>query len=508
MRKLNRWALPLAAALLLGACTSADDEAPARSLDDYYGQKISFGNCEEFATTASDAGYLTAAEAECGWLEVPLDYSEPEGATGRIAVSRVPARGEKPIGSMVLNPGGPGARGVSFAALLSQAWAQSPVTENFDLVGFDPRGTGATTPAVDCFTDAERDSDALPGAILGLGTADPVTLADRCAASVGGKDVLGHIGTRDTARDMDVLRAVLGDEKLTYTGASYGTRLGPVYAEMFPDRVRAMVLDGAVDPRQPSTQAYRTQQLAGFQRAFDKLATACAEQDSCPLGTDPAQATAQFNDLVQPLAQNPVPASGGRSLGFVAAVDSMVSTLYDKAQWPQAIAGLTQLRKGKGDVLLELRDNLHGRQEDGSYVDFLEATYAISCADDEHFTPEENSAALQAYSDAAPFMAPPSPIAAAVPDDCAGWPEHDPVGHPYAVGIEGLPNTLTVSVTGDAASPHEYGISLAETLGGDLLTVHGDLHVATIAGNECVDDAVATYLVDLKGPGPGAECWL
>jgi pimeloyl-ACP methyl ester carboxylesterase len=504
-------ALGVAVVLSLAACGPAPERTagtaePSAAVQRFHEQELAFGSCDGFGTTPSDAALLASIEVQCGHVEVPIDHADPGGATARVAVSRIPARSGEPAGSVVVNGGGPGVRGVDFAAILSRLWSDSPITEKFDIVGFDPRGVGATEPAVDCHTDAERDADALPASIIGLGTTDPVPLADRCAASVGGADVLAHLGTRDVARDLDVLRAVLDEDQLTYLGLSYGTRLGAVYAEMFPDRVGAMVLDGGVDPRHTSSQGLRQQQFAGFQRAFDTFAAACAANPACPLGTDPARSTQEFQQLVRPLAATPARTSDGRELTYVAATDGLLSALYVETLWPQATAGLAELRQGRGDSLMALRDSMQGRLPDGTYSDFLEATYAISCADDDHLTPEENAAALRSLVDAAPFLAPPTPIAAAVPDDCAGWPERNPLGYPYAVGVEGLPDVLVVSVTGDASTPHEGGISLAETLGGSLLTVEGNLHGATIVGDECVDATVATYLVDGVSPEPGTTC--
>jgi pimeloyl-ACP methyl ester carboxylesterase len=517
-RRLLPVAVGVTTAVLAGACSAPQDgseagpETPSASsgaaLQQFYDQEIAFGSCEGFASSPTNAEVLEGAAAECGHLLVPVDYADPEGPTARIAVSRVPARSGPATGSVVLNPGGPGISGISFSAVMTGVWSQSPITEQYDLVGFDPRGVGVSTPSVECYDDAERDASVLPGNVIGDGIAAAVPLAEACADSVGGEDVLGHIGTRDTARDVDVLRSALGEDQLTYAAMSYGTRLGAVYAEMFPERVRAMVLDGAIDPRYPSSLAHRVDQQAGFQRAFDVFAAACAEQPTCPLGTDPSQATAAFNRLAQPLGDNPVPTSDGRPLTFVAAVDGLTNSLYNEAAWPQAIQGLTELQQGRGDTLLALRDEFQGRASDGTYAQFLEATYAINCADEDHLDPAQHADFLRALVQAAPYATPPTPIADEVADDCTGWPPGDQLGHPYAQDVEGFADTLTISVTGDATTPYEGGVRLAESLGGSLLTVEANLHGALIAGNACVDEAVTSYLLDGVSPGPDATCRL
>lgn len=238
---------------------------------------------------------------------MPLDYESLGGRTARIALLRVKAKGEpsKRLGSLLLNPGGPGISGMSYAATVAQAAADSPITQQFDLIGFDPRGVGASTPALDCFTDAEREAEATLST-LNSGVNDYTEdgtrqLYKKRAERSGGEEVLAHVGTRDVARDMDVLRAVLGDKKLTFAGSSYGTRLGAVYAEMFPLNVRAMVLDGAVDPTK-GTAARRLVQFAGFQHGFDNMSAFCATKADCLLGTDPKQARAVFQQLLQALA--------------------------------------------------------------------------------------------------------------------------------------------------------------------------------------------------------------
>ncbi|WP_243717484.1 alpha/beta hydrolase [Actinomadura darangshiensis] len=504
--------------LLLGACTGRaggqadlagadqDGQEPARSgLERFYGQQPAFKPCDPELPPGAPA-----VKAECARLKVPLDYQNPKGEQAEIALLRVPARGKKPIGSLVLNPGGPGFPGTDHAALTAAAWAKSPITERFDLVGFDPRGVGASKPELDCYTDAERDRGAklssIPAGIDDWTRQETRRLVEQCAARSGGKQVLAHVGTRDVARDVDVLRQALGDEKLSFAGTSYGTRLGAVYAEMFPKKVRAMVLDGAFDPL-AGTRERRVQQSTGLQASFERMAASCATRQDCPLGTDSRRATRVFQKLVRPLIDKPARTSDGRGLAFEEAVEGVTAALYSKTTWPTAIAGIAELKAGNGDTLLKLRDTYHGRTADGVYPNSLEATLAINCLDEERHTPKQETALNRAAFKAAPFTDHGRPVKEAR-DGCEHWPVKPTLGYPYATGIEGLTDTLTVSVTGDAITPHEGGISLAKTLGGSLLTVEGEQHGALLAGNACVNKTVAAYLVDLRSPAEGTRCRL
>ncbi|WP_242056377.1 alpha/beta hydrolase [Nostoc sp. FACHB-152] len=482
---------------------------PAK-LKRFYDQKLTFGSCEGYATTDADAKNFANDTFKCARLEVPLDYQNPGGRTAQIALLRVPAKGKpsKRIGSLLLNPGGPGYSGMSYAVMVAKDLDDSPIAKQFDLIGFDPRGVAASTPALDCFTDAEREADKLVNSINSGGKdyTDHETrqLYQKCAERSGGEDVLAHVGTRDVARDMDVLRAVLGDDKLSFFGASYGTRLGAIYAETFPQNVRAMVLDGAIDPTTGTTER-RLVQFAGFQRAFDNMAAFCAKTPTCPLGTDPKQATAAFQQIVRPLIDKPIITADGRKVTYTAVIDGVTTGLYDEAGWPAVIKAITELKAGSGKTLLFLRDILSQRSADGSYGNGNESLLAINCLDEERHTPEQESAMTRDIFKVAPFLDTGRPVNAR--DLCEHWRVKPTLGYPYAQNIKGLPKTLVVSVTGDPATPHEGGISLAKTLGASLLTVEGEQHgVALTAGNACVNNIVTDYLISLKTPAEGTRC--
>jgi pimeloyl-ACP methyl ester carboxylesterase len=432
------------------------------------------------------------------------------GPTAQIAVLKVPARGE-PIGSLLMNPGGPGGPGMSMAAAATKTLADSAVTEKFDLIGFDPRGVGASTPAIDCFTDAEIDAgESTTSVVVGAGTLteeDTRRIVDRCADGSGGRDVLAHVGTRDAVRDMDILRAVLGDDKLSYLGQSYGTRLGAVYAEMFPQNVRALVLDGAINPR-AGTDDRRISQWTAFQRSFDAMAADCATRPDCPLGTDPSKATEKFQNIVRPLAERPIVNANGTKLDFNAAYGAVTAGLYTSAVWPKIIEGIAEIETGRGDTLLALGAAFAGRDADGRYANFSEAVFAINCLDEQRHTPAEETDLKRRIQEVAPYTdSGQGPDGAR--DPCEFWPAEPTLGYPYATDIEGLPETLTISITGDPSTPYAGGLSLAETLGGSVLTVDGEQHTIAFAGTDkCVNDIVADYLINLKTPPEDARCSL
>ena len=302
-------------------------------------------------------------------------------------------------------------------------------------------------------------------------------------------------------------RRCLAGALQTIAGQSYGTRLGSVYAEQFPQNVRAMMLDGAFDPHH-GTFERRVAAYAGFQAAFDRMAAACAEEDDCPLGTDPARATSAFYALVRPLREKPVPALTDE-LDFDAAVAGVIAGLYSPTAWPRIIEGLRQVRDGRGDELLQVSYDFALRDAEGRWPNLGEANYAINCMDEDRLTEAEGGRLRTATYASAPFMDPGVDVTRGARDGCEHWPAEPTLGFPYAQDVQGLPDTLVVSITGDPTTPHAGAIRLAETLGSRLLTVEGDGHTVVTAGeNDCVLDIAAAYLVDLQLPAEGATCTL
>jgi pimeloyl-ACP methyl ester carboxylesterase len=493
----------------------ASTDAVPPGLERFYAQTLSWGGCGGFVTGSDERGAYSDPRYQCARLEVPLDYDAPDGRTAELGVLRRKAETKDPgqrIGSLVVNPGGPGVSGMSAVPALfgEEGGAARGLARRFDLVGLDPRGVGASTPAIDCLTDSERDAeradvdvDPSPAGVSAT-EQENRDYAQHCTQRVGA-DVLAHMGTREAARDLDVLRAALGDAKLTYLGYSYGTRLGSTYAEDFPQNVRALVLDGALDPNQ-STIDRSVAQAAGFQAAFDAFAAECTGRKGCPLGPDRGQAVARFQALIRPLIDRPLPV-GNRRLSYTDAITGVVQALYDSSSWPALAQGLSSLAKGDGTLLLVLADIYEDRQPDGTYGNSLEAFEAISCVDEQRITdPAAIADGAARELAAAPYKdAGRGPVAAR--DKCAFWPV-PPTSTPHRPQVAGLPPVVVVSTTGDPATPYPAGVDLAAALGGTLLRVEGDRHGAVLAGNACVDDAVSAYLVDLTVPAGGTACRL
>ena len=501
-----------------GAPSTAD--APAASgapsttgtppgLDAYYGQTLTWGPCLPFASTDEQRLAYTDPTLQCSRLRVPLDYAAPGGRDAEIAVLRTRASApDRRIGSLVVNPGGPGASGVETAAALGPVVAGTEIGRRFDLVGFDPRGTGASTPTVRCLTapeqDAERLTDDTDPSPQGVAKAedDAREVAGDCATRTG-VDVLANIGTRDVAKDMDVLRAALRDPQLTYLGYSYGTRIGSTYAEQFPRNVRAMVLDGAVDPDADPTEEVIAQG-AGFQGTFEAFARDCATQPGCPLGADPAQATTRFQQLTRPLIGRPLPLPDGRLFSYDDALQGTIQAMYSESLWPSLRAGLTDLTRGNGARQMALADEYFDRGPDGQYSPEQDAFTAIRCVDDPRVTdPALALDRARRYDAAAPFLSSGRAPAAAL-DQCAFWPVA-PTSLPHVPRVGGLPPPLVISTTGDPATPYQAGVELARALNGSLLTKIGDEHTATFGGYPCVDRVVTRYLVD-GVPAPAEPC--
>lgn len=506
-------ALPLL--LALGACAqpataSSDGAPPPAELARFYDQDLQFGSCDGYATTAADEKIFAADPGyECARLEVPLDYADPDGLTGQVAMLRVPARGESQ-GSLLLNSGGPGGPGLSFAAGTAANLADSAVTEQFDLVGFDPRGVGASTPAVECFTPEQYVAgDTTTEFLLTAGdrTADDSRrLVEQCAQRSGGEQTLASVSSRDTARDMDVLRAALGEEKLNYLGHSYGTRIGALYAEEFPQNVRAMVVDGAVDPRAGVER--KLGQFTSFQQSFEVMAADCATRPDCPLGTDPAGATERYQEIVRPLLDRPVPYGAGQQFTYSDAINATVFALYGPSSWPIIEKGLVELQAGDPSRFVTAIQLGSGREPDGRGSNFLDANFAISCMDEQRMSPQDATDLRAQVYEAAPF-ADPGLGSGGARDACEAWPVEPEAAYPLPQTIEGLAPTLTISLTRDPTAPYDGAVRLAEMLGGSLLTVDGDGHTIAASGaNECVNQVVADYLTTLQTPADNVCCAL
>ena len=459
------------------------------------------------AAAPSDESRIPAG-AECGMLSVPVDYAQPDGEVAQIAMIRFGATGAK-IGSLVINPGGPGESGVQAAAALVPTLPAN-IRERFDLVGFDPRGVASSTPAVWCNSDADNDRlradpqvDYSPAGVAHI-EKETTDFVQRCVDKMG-KEFLANVGTANVVKDLDAMRAALGDEKLTYLGYSYGTRIGASYAEAFPQNVRAMVLDGAVDPNADPIEA-DIRQAAAFQKAFNDYAADCATDPTCPLGTDPAKAVDVYRSMVDPLVEKPAKTNDPRGLSYSDAIVGTILPLYSPNLWRHLTSGLTELKDGDGDTMLVLADMYMGRDAEGHYNNSTDVRVAVNCVDQ---PPVTDRAAIveedRRVREVAPFMSYGEFTGHAPLGTCAFWPV-PPTTKPHEISVTGLPPILVVSTTNDPATPYQAGLDLARQLGGTLLTFEGTQHTVVFQGNTCVDDIAARYLIDLVVPPPGTRC--
>lgn len=490
-------------------------------LERFYQQELTWGSCAEYAPRPEAEELFAKPEFECTDLVVPLSYedtlaaSDPNGPTITLAVLRKPATDQaNRIGSAIFNPGGPGASGNESAA--GNAEAAVNLNQRFDLVGFDPRGVGASRPAVQCQTGEERDATraftprSRTQAEVDEANAVQAEIAQLClertgvAEGIDSKAFLANVGTRDVARDLDVLRGALGDEQLTYVGFSYGTSIGVEYAEQFPANVRAMVLDGVAGPEEDAATS-GIRQAEGFQQAFEDFAAWCAERPNCALGADPAQSVAVYHSLVRPLLDEPLTLEDGRTLTHPDAITGTIQALYSDQLWEILAGALLQLSTGDGQVLMALADFYLQRSENGQYGSIIEVFNAVRCVDRPAVTDPAAVTRYNAdYAAAAPFADPGDP-AGAILDICAVWPL-PPTSEPNVPDIPGLPRLLVVSTEGDPATPYQAGVDLAAAIDAALLTVEGTRHTAYLSVGDCVDGIVDAYLIDLTLPADGARC--
>jgi pimeloyl-ACP methyl ester carboxylesterase len=492
----------MAATLGVVGCTRMADANPRMGMP-AVGASIEWSKC---VATSPDS--QIPPNAQCGFLGVPVDYSKPSGGRLSIPVIKFPATGAR-IGSLVINPGGPGESGID-AAVHIAGKLPPQIRERFDLVGFDPRGVGGASPAVWCNSDADNDRlradpqvDYSPAGVAHI-EQETKDFVQRCTDKVG-KELLENVGTASVVKDLDALRSALGDAKLTYLGYSYGTRIGGAYAEAFPQNVRAMVLDGAIDPNADPTEA-DIRQAAAFQKAFDDYAADCAVQANCPLGTDHAKAVEVYRGLVDPLVQKPARTKDPRGLSHTDAIFGTLLALYVQDLWPHLTRGLTQLKNGNGDTLLKLADIYMGRDENGHYNNSTDVRVAVNCADKPAITDHAKTVETdRRLREAAPFMSYGQFTGHAPLETCAFWPV-PPTSQPHRISAHGLSPTLVISTTHDPATPYQAGVDLAKQLGGALLTFEGTQHTVAFSGNQCVDQIVTRYLVDLALPPAGARC--
>jgi pimeloyl-ACP methyl ester carboxylesterase len=476
-----------------GLAASPAGPAPT-TIAGYHAQKLSWRSC--------NSGF------QCTRLLVPFDYQRPAWRRFSLPVIRLPVSDPaRRIGSLVINPGGPGGSGVSYA-LQARKVVSATVRARFDVVGFDPRGVGGSVPAVRCLTGPQFDKyfatsdNPLSNAQLAAVVAQSKLFARGCEQRSGA--LLPYVGTRDAARDMDVLRAALGDAKLTYLGKSYGTYLGAWYAQLFPSRVRALVLDGAVSPDE-SAFSMNVVQAQGFEVALRSFTADCVRRSACPLGHGTVSAgIARLQGLLGQTASKPLISQvAGQPANEAMLLSGVAFALYSKAFWGYLRAGLTGAFAGNGTVLVELADALIERGPTGHYSNLMDANIAVNCID----RPWPRS--LGAWRPAAASAAQAAPQFGAANMwgslPCAYWPVR--AAAPVPLRAAGAPPILVVGTTRDPATPFRWAQALARDLAsGVLLGRNGDGHTAYLEGSTCVDTAVDRYLVSLAAPRNGEVC--
>jgi len=458
------------------------------------------------ASASSIAWSSCSRGFECGTLDVPIDYSNPASGTLSLALIRLPATDQAhKIGSLLVNPGGPGASGVNFV----RAWAttlSSTIRQQFDIVGFDPRGIGQSTP-IDCHDNLQAfiAAEPVPTTQAQWDTLVQLTkdFDNACAQKYG--PLLPFLGTKNVVRDMDQIRAAVGDDKLNYLGYSYGTVIGQVYADMFPTKIRALVLDGSVD-LSLSTDDKTLTQIGGFELALNNFVANCQQQNCALNQRTNGNPMAAIDQLLAKVEKAPIPApSADRPAGPGETFLGLITPLYSKSAWPMLATAVDSALNGDASQIVQLADSYLDRNPDGSYANSQETNIAVSCLDQE---PSQLPVTFKDFpAAAAKFALTSSHFGPAVANGltCAYWPaKPDPLKPPTATGA---PPILIVDTTGDPATPYAWGVSVSKQLKSSvLLTYNGDGHTAYDSGDACVDGAVNTYLVSLTTPLPGTQC--
>jgi len=484
-------------ALTITACgnSSSSTDTTAPSLDNetaFVVNPIEWNSCEG----------STSTEVECGNIEVPFDYADPDQGSFVLYVKKHNAANPADrIGSMMVNPGGPGFGGSSLADDAEYYFSQDLI-DRFDIIAWDPRGTGESTPAVDCVDtfdeyfglDSPPETPEEKQALIDASQA----FNDKCAENSG--TILPYISTKASAQDINSLRLALGEEKVSFFGFSYGSELGTTWATMFPETVRAIVVDGAVDPNASSIQEGMNQ-AKGFEGQLATFLKQCSERTTCEFHNN-GDAEAAFDQLVLDIDAKPLEVSKDRTpvtqgVLFTAVAQAMYSDYY----WPQLSEALSAAQGGDGKGILQLYDDYYQRKDDGTYGNELEAFLAISCLDDPGASSVEDvDSHIEDFIAAAPRLG----GNFAYGYSCALWS----VKQAAKVNItgKGAGPIVVVGTTGDAATPLSSTRKMAQGLEqGILIVVDANQHTG-YGANSCVVKAVDDYLINLTVPANETTC--
>ena len=519
LRRLSRPAGIVAAAsvvlLALSACwtggfpgdptaapTPTNGGATASSgLARYYDQSVEWEDC--------GGGF------ECAEVTAPMNWDDPEAGTDiELAVVRQPATGDK-IASLFLNPGGPGASGFDFVFDSVDFAVSADLQERFDIVGWDPRGVGRSAP-VTCYTDPKDMDDFL----FGIPSSNPNTDAQgwidevtetgtafgaACGENTG--EVLQYIDTLSTVKDLDLLRAIVGDETLHYLGYSYGSDIGAYYAELFLENAGRIVLDGATDPS-ISVFEVGLEQTKGFQRALENYLVACPDLFAdCPFTGDLAIDLPRIRAIYDALDASPVRGLDGRFMDAGVLDTAMSAALYSQDSWEYLNILFEQAEAGETEMGFLLADFYYDRNPDGTYAtNMFEAFFAIYCVD----YPVESDPAVLAEQEVLLQQASPTTYRAFPPVGdtvCANWPYQYLGDGDLSVSGAGAPPVLIIATTGDPATPYEWGVRLSEAMeSGVLVTYNGEGHTAYNKGSECVNRTVDDFFIDGTVPASDPNC--
>ncbi len=496
MRRITGSLLSLAA-LLLAACANSPAVTPVlpsvmptppAELAAFYEQPARWHNC---------------GDADCMTVKVPVDYSRPHSATTELNVTRV-STGDGDLGSLFVNPGGPGGSAFDYAKA-AEAVVSADVLKHFDLIGVDPRGVAHSSP-IECLTDEQKDTlvatDSSPDTPQEVTQLEKVSsiLRDGCAAS--GSPLYGRMGTADAARDLDIVRAVVGDAAFNFLGKSYGTYLGQAYAELFPTHVGRMVLDGVLPADSDLVETTRVQAIA-LEHELHNFATTCSESDACPWQGSADEIVTQMQAWFVSLDSNPLKGTDGRELTQALAQSAVVSYLYfPPGDYESLIPALENaVTKAQPDQLLALWDQRSDRDAQGHYsTNALESFYAVTCIDRPYAGTIDSTATLaREWSAEAPTFGPSLAWGMLA---CSNWPAAAGSSPPITrVTAAGSAPILVVGTTHDPATPYAWAQQVAGQLeNAGLLTWDAHQHTAYSRGSACIDEQVDAYLLSGKLP--------
>jgi len=505
--------------LLLSACTV---DAPAQPTSSVTQQvPASTGPAEAPATALPEPGGIPAGlekfysqeltwskcggGVECAEISVPLDYSKPEGETITLAMNK--RAGKNVQGSLLVNPGGPGGSGLDLVRNGVPSPFSLELQRNFDIVGFDPRGVGSSSPVI-CENAAEQDAsrqlqfDSSTDAGLAVMRKESAAYAALCAERTGER--LGFVDTKSVARDMDVMRALVGDKQLNYLGFSYGTSIGAHYAELFPQNVGRLVLDGAIDPKL-SNDEITMGQAVGFEGEIRSYMQNCLDSLDCPFTGELEDGMTQLRDIFAQVEKTPLVADDGRKVPIIDFINGFIVPLYNDSTWPALSEALRNVIAGDVNDILFFADATAGRENNGTYDGNGPAAFAaINCLD---YPMDADATAMRAnaqeLTEAAPTLGKYLAYGAV---GCEDW-KFPPTGKPGEIKASGAAPIVVVGTTGDPATPYEWSQALADQLdSASLVTFEGHGHTAYGRSNECISDAVESYLIKGIVPAHGVTC--